>query len=36
MNPFGITENEHFVTFFPDEHNNDGFFVAAFERKDHA
>ena len=36
VNPFGITENEHFVTFFPDEDNNDGFFVAAFERKDHA
>lgn len=36
VNPFGSAEKEHFVTFFPDEHNNDGFFVAAFERKDHA
>lgn len=35
VNPFGSTEKEHYVTFFPDEHNNDGFFVAAFERKDH-
>lgn len=34
VNPFGRAEEGAFVTFFPDENNSDGFFIAAFERKD--
>lgn len=34
VSPFENPEKECFATFFPDEHNSDGFFVAAFERKD--